>query len=218
MRLVSLKIGATIAIAFGAALWLWAQEPSTPTKAEGIPPRATPGDYLSHTQAGTLTLAAEFTGHSVPTPEGPLTTENFVAVEAALFGPPQTRIKLSCEDFSLRINGKKTPLPSQPYGLVVSSLKDPEMEPPASANKSKTSIGSSGQVDSSSTPAPVHIPIEVRRAWEQRVQKASLPQGERALPQAGLLFFPYRGKTEKIEALELIYAGPAGTATLTLQP
>ena len=39
MRLVSLKTGAIIAIAFAAAPWLWAQEPSTTTKAEGIPPR-----------------------------------------------------------------------------------------------------------------------------------------------------------------------------------
>jgi hypothetical protein len=52
----------------------------------------------------------------------------------------------------------------------------------------------------------------------QRVQKASLPEGDRALPQAGLIFFQYRGKAQGIHSIELIYAGPAGKATLTLQP
>jgi hypothetical protein len=52
----------------------------------------------------------------------------------------------------------------------------------------------------------------------QRTEKAALPLGDRALPQAGLIFFRYRGKTENIKSLELIYNGPAGTATLTLQP
>jgi hypothetical protein len=45
-----------------------------------------------------------------------------------------------------------------------------------------------------------------------------MPVGEHALPEAGLLFFQYRGKTESIHSIELIYAGPAGEATLNLQP
>ena len=77
-----------------------------------------------------MTVAAEFTGHAVPTLQGTLSTEDYVVVETGLFGAPGARTKLSAEDFSLRINGKKTPLPSQPYGLVVGSVKDPEWEPP----------------------------------------------------------------------------------------
>ena len=53
---------------------------------------------------------------------------------------------------------------------------------------------------------------------EQRVQKAALPEGDRALPVAGLIFFQYRGKTKDIKSIELIYAGPAGKATLKLTP
>jgi hypothetical protein len=62
------------------------------------------------------------------------------------------------------------------------------------------------------------MPMELQRAMQQHVQKASLPEGDRALPQAGLIFFQYRGKTEKIHSLELTYAGPAGKVTLALQP
>jgi hypothetical protein len=43
-------------------------------------------------------------------------------------------------------------------------------------------------------------------------------EGDRALPQAGLLFFEYRGKTQGIRSLELIYNGSAGNASLALQP
>jgi hypothetical protein len=218
----ALRIGFLI-----AALCLCVQGQDTPGKdspieARGIPPRATPADYQAQAQAGTVTIAAEFKGHSVPTVQGTLSTEDFVVVETGVFGSTGTHIKISAGDFSLRINGKKTPLPSQPYGLVVGSVKDPEWEPPEpTASKSKTSVNGGGkgaQGDSNAPPAPVKVPIEVQRAMAKSIQKAVLPEGDRALPQAGLIFFSYRGKAQGIHSVELIYAGPAGQATLTLQP
>jgi hypothetical protein len=101
------------------------------SESKGLPPRATPADYQAHTQAGTLTLAADFVRHSVPTPEATYSTEDFVVVETGLFGPPEARLKLSIGDFSLRINGKKMASPSQPYGLSFSSLKDAGRRPRA---------------------------------------------------------------------------------------
>ena len=168
-----------------------------------------------------MTIAAEFTGHSLPTLEGPLTTEDYVSVETALFGPAGAQLKISAADFSLRVNGKKTPLASQPYGLIVTSLKDPEWvppEPPAPKSKSSIGGGGQGQGDSNAPPAPVKIPIPVQRAMAQRVQRASLPEGGRALPQAGLIFFQYRGKAQNLQSVELLYDGPAGKATLKLHP
>ena len=88
-------------------------------EAKGMQPRATPADYQAHAQVGTVTVAAEFRGHSVPTLERTLSTEDYVVIETGLFGSPGSRIKVSSNDFALRINGKKTPLPTQPYGLVV---------------------------------------------------------------------------------------------------
>jgi hypothetical protein len=106
--------------------------------------------------------------------------------------------------------------------MVLGSLKDPEWEPPEAAkSKSKSSLSSGGkdeQSDPNAPPPPVKIPIEVQRAMAQRVQKGTLPEGDRPLPLAGLLFFQYRGKAQGIHSVELIYAGAAGKATLTLQP
>jgi hypothetical protein len=189
-------------------------------EAKGMPPRAAPADYQAQEKAGTMTIGAEFLGHSFLTPEGTLSTEDYVVVETGLFDAPGVRIRLSLDDFSLRINGKKSPLPRQAEVLVFKSLKDPEWEPAAPAgSKSKTSIGGSGKggQGDNSPPPVVHIPIGVQRAMEQRVRKAALPEGDRALPQAGLIFFQYRGKVQGINSIELIYAGPAGNATLTLQ-
>ncbi len=220
----ALKIGLLIAV---AGLCLQGQTPPAPgkeaaTESKGMPPRTAPGEYQAQAQAGTVTIAAEFKGHSVPTMQGALSSEDYVVVETGMFGAPDGRIKLSSEDFSLRINGKKAALPGQPYGLVVGSLKDPEWEPPTPPpSKSKTSMGGGGrgeQAEANAPPAPVHIPIGVQRAMAQRVQKAALPEGDRALPLAGLLFFQYRGKTQGIHSIELIYAGSAGKATVKLEP
>ena len=168
---------------------------------------------------GDLTLAADFMGHSVPTPEATLSTDDYLVIEIAFFGAPDAKLKFSTDDFTLRINGKKKPLASEPSELVFKSLKDPEWAPPEQKEKkSKTSFGGGGGADSNSTPAPVKVPIELRRTMSQRVEKASLPQGERSLPQAGLIFFDYRGKVASIHSIELVYKGPAGEGTLTLTP
>ncbi len=110
-------------------------------------------------------------------------------------------------------------MPGLPFGLVLASVKDPEWEPPEkAAQKSKTSIGGGGDDRSNEPPAPVKVPVAVQRAIAQRVQKAALPEGDRPLPQAGLLFFQYGGKPKSIRSVELLYAGPAGQAVLKLQP
>ncbi|MGA2711704.1 MAG: hypothetical protein ABSG41_01255 [Bryobacteraceae bacterium] len=200
-----------------ASLALSAQNGAPNKDAPNLPPRATPADYQAQAKVGMVTIAAEFAAHSLPTPEGPLTTEDYVVVETCLFGPPGAKLTLSPGDFSLRVNGKKTPIPSQPYGLVLKSLKDPYWVPPEDpeAKGSKTMIGQSAEKDPSVLPHVVHMPIELQRAMEKKAQRASMPEGERPLPTAGLLFFEHRGK---VNSVELVYTGPAGKATLPLQP
>ena len=208
---------------FLVALCLCVHGQSNETK--GLPPRNTPADYQAQAKAGTVTLAAEFAGHSVPTAQETFSTEDYVVVETGLFGPQEARLTLSMDDFSLRINGKKMAVPSQPFALILKSLKDPDWVPPDAGepkSKSKGGLTGGGGGDKGGgddpPPAPAKMPLELQRAMAQKVQKAVLPEGDRALPVAGLLFFPYRGKTDSIRSMELIYAGRAGKATLALQP
>lgn len=203
-----------------------AQNTSAPTppakqaqmeEAKGMPARSSPADYPAQAHAGTVTIAAEFMGHSIPKPEGPLSTEDYVVVEAGLFGASGQRLNISIDDFSLRINGKKTTLSSQPFEYVARTVKDPEWVPPDQpATKSKSGLSTNGQ--DNGPPPPVHVPVPLQRAMAQYIDKASLQQGNRALPTAGLLFFEYRGKTKNIHSLELLYSGSAGKTTLALQP
>jgi hypothetical protein len=210
--------GIAIAAALTSLFCLSLAGQETPSKeraAKGLPPRATPADYQAHAQAGTVTLAADFAEHGVPTTDAVFSTEDYVIVELAFFGPPAAHLNVSYKDFSLRLDGKKALLPAQPYESAFSSLKDPEWTPPVTESKSKTGIGGGGQSDSA--PAPVHMPIGMKLAMEQKVQKASLPEGDRPLPEAGLLFFSHRSKVNGGHTVELIYDGAAGKAKLTLQ-
>ena len=199
--------------------------PSTPGKTaapviEAPPIPARPlADYQGRGPAGAVTVAGEFTGHSVVTPLATFTTEDYVAVEVALFGTPGARAAMSYENFSLRINGKK-PLPAQQYLLVFKSLKDPEYVPP-DADKPKDKMGSGPEFGSTTADrdGPWHpVPFEVTHKMEVRVEKASLPEGDRPLPEAGLIFFQYRGRENSISSVELIYTGPAGKVIVPLHP
>ena len=196
--------------------------PRGPEPSKGVPPRATPGDYQAHGQAGMVTIAAEFAGHSIPDPQSILSTEDYEVVEVGLYGPPGARLNLSYTEFSLRINGKKALFPAKPYALVFKSLKDPDYEAPEAAaakeaKKGQTSMTTGGTTSNAppdSLPPIIHIPIAITRGWEQRVQRSALPEGERPLPQAGFIFFEHRGKTQ---STELIYNGAAGKVTIPLQ-
>lgn len=210
---------------FLSAVSLSAQAPD---QQQGLPARATPADYQVQAKAGNVTIAAEFAGHGIPTVgQDPLSSEDYIAVEVALFGPPDTKLTLSATDFSLRLNGKKQPMPSQPWALVAKGVRDPNWVSPEAANaepKSKGGVsssagggGGSGRSPGDPPPPPPKVPIETLRVWQQAVRRSALALGERPLPQAGLVFFQHRGKTENLRSVELVYEGPAGTATLTLQ-
>lgn len=189
---------------------------------KGIPPRANSGEYLAHGQAGALSIGAEFDEHSVPTPEATLTTEDYIAVEVGLFGAPGARATVSSTDFSLRINGKKAALPTEQFAMVFRNLRDPSYAPPEleEAKSSKTgSIGTgANQNDMGATPPVVHIPPAMERAMQLEVANAALPEGDRLLPVAGVIFFKYGGLRKGIRSLELIYAGRTGKVTIPLQP
>lgn len=207
-----------LSLAFTASALLSLYVSVQAAEVKGMSPRSAPTDYQAHAAAGNLTIGAESSGHSIPVPEGALTTEEYLTIEVAIFGPADAKTTVARQNFSLRINGKKNSIESQPYELVYKSLKDPEWQPPETEDKkSKSSFGTGGQ-NVESKPPPPKMPIALQNAIQQRVQQHSLPEGERQLPQAGLIFFPYRGKTQNIRSMELIYEGPSGKATLDLLP
>ena len=214
-----------------AVLCLYSQEnPTAPVKeketAQGLPPHVTPLEYGSKAKIGNggYVIGADFHGHAGPTTLSALNNDDYVSVEIGLYGPVGAKLQIAISDFTLHI-GKKH-LQSVPYGMLLPNIKDPDYDAPDAieARKAKkeggggTSIGGGGGQQNTNTPPIIHIPLEKQRAMAQQVQRASVPLGERALPVAGLIFFPYRGKTQNIDSIELIYNGPAGKVTLDLRP
>ncbi len=119
---------ALIATVLTAVAWHYAlAQDAQSHEVKGLPPRVTPAEYQAQAPAGAVTVAADFSlSHSVPaSPDAIYTTEDYVVVEVGLFGPAGARLPLNYTDFSLRINGKKAPLPAQPYALTFKSLEDP---------------------------------------------------------------------------------------------
>lgn len=216
MRLFpTLRSGLPIA---ALCLCAWGQntpKPAQASDAKGLPARTSASEYQAKAQAGTVTIAADFVGHSVPTGDGTYSTEDYVVVEVGMFGAADARAMLSSGDFSLRINDKKA-VASEPFDLVSHSLKDPEWAPPGDKEKSKA--GFVGGKEKEPSGAAPHMPMPLQLAMQKRVRSAVMLEGDRTLPQAGLLFFEYRGKDKGIRTVELIYAGAAGKATLPLQP
>jgi hypothetical protein len=206
-----------------AGLCLWAQDkptpPINPADVPRMPPRGGPNDYQAHARVGAVIVGAEFMRHAVPTPQGEFTTEDYVVVETGFFGTPGQKAKLSVQDFSLRVNGKKA-VPSEAVGLVLSNLKDPAWQPPEPPKPKGGGLSTGGEGGNAGDPppAPPKMPMPLVHAMQVKVEKAYLPEGDRPLPEAGLLFFPCRTLGDKIKSVELIYSGPAGKATLTLQP
>src|SRR5665213_1215230 len=203
---VYLQILGAAVLAASLSLTASAQAQDAPAKeaTKGLPPRAAPADYQGQAKVGAFTLAAEFDAHGVSTPEAVYSNEDYVMVEVAFYGPADKPLKLAQSEFSLRVNGK--PAVAEPFARTFGSLKDPSWEPPSSASKAgKTSLGTGGDNQGDPPPSPPKMPFEMKRSMQQRVQKAELPEGDRMLPVAGLLFFSFRGKAESIRSLELLY-------------
>jgi len=131
----------------------------------------------------------------MPSPQrkGLFQRKTYVVVEVGIFGQPDAGIKLSLENFRSESMERMIHLPSQPFGLVGKSLKDPDSSrPPLRRRRRRTSLnggGGGGQVDSNAPPAPVHVPIEVQRSMQQRVQKAALPGGRPHASRGRVAFF-----------------------------
>jgi len=202
-------------------------------RAQGPAPRTAVADYPVHTQMDAVTLAAEYLVHSLPTPNGTLVAKDYLVVEIAFFGPSFSRLKMSPDHFTLRVNGKGAALLSDTSGMVAQSIKFPSQRPHLEAS-STAGVGD-GTVTVGPRPPPSRFPgdgndrtapgttvtqkeKEQEDSIDHRIQTASLPEGEQALPRSGLIYFPFRGNAKNIHSVELLYDGPMGKASLKLLP
>lgn len=202
-------------------------------RAQGTTPKTKAADYPVRVQMDQVTLAAEYLVHSLPTPKGTLVATDYLVVEVAFYGPSFSRLKMSPDNFKLRINGKGDPLPSDAPGIVSRSIRFPGEKPHLETQGSVTMGDGTVSVGPRAPPSqfpgdgnerlPAGSPPSIKTVEEEnnieyRVQNATLPEGEHSLPRSGLLYFYYRGKIKNIHSLDLQYEGTMGKATLKLLP
>lgn len=200
--------------------------------AEGISPKPAPASYPASAKAGDIGIGAEYLYRSAPAGRDSVFVNGYLVVEVALFGAKGKRLAISSGNFTLRINKNKRPLMPESPQLVIFEDRygtKPELDigvgpgvvilggPPPGPRfpgdrRNSPPVGGVPRVESQPPPgttAKTNPAIIMKRT--------ALPVGDRLLPVAGYLYYPYRKKTKSIKHLELLYQGPAGSAVLRLK-
>ena len=194
------------------------QEPSTKEiPGKGMPPRAAASEYQAQGKAGAVTIGAEFDGPLRPHARAYLFVGRLHCGGGRALWRRRARTSRSrATIFRCAINGKKTllcPASLTSWFSIRSKIPSGSRPKRGGSKASKSSLTTGGGGDGGGDklpPIPPKMPFPLRRAMEQHVQKSAMQEGDRPLPQAGLLFFRYSGKAEGIKSLELVYSGAAG--------
>jgi hypothetical protein len=91
--------------------------------AQGTRPKENPTEYPAHADVNGVTIAAENVGHSITSEYGAYFARDYLVVDVAIFSKNKRPLRFSPANFSLRLNGKKTPLLAQTPGIVAASIK-----------------------------------------------------------------------------------------------
>ena len=86
-------------------------------------PRDKASDYPEHVKLADREIGVEYLVHSVPVERGVLLASDYLVVEVAVFPLTLAGVTVSSSQFTLRINGKKTPVYPQSTGMVAASMK-----------------------------------------------------------------------------------------------
>jgi hypothetical protein len=202
----------------------------------GIANRQKPADYPVHGSSPEAAIGAEYLLHSFTGTRGTYIARDHLVVEIGVF--PSKELMVSSGHFTLKVNGKKQTLFAQPPQFVAAGLKweDWEHRPRMDvfAGSGDATIGASprweprfpGDTRQRRLPEPPKAPqTEYESAGrtdnpekaEEVVIQTALVEGPTALPIAGYLYFPFKGKPKSIRSLELIYTGPSGSGGITLK-
>jgi hypothetical protein len=195
--------------------------------AQDSPPRSKASDYPAHVQLPRFELGAEYLVHNIPAEKGEYWAKEYLVVELAVFPSTREGVRISANQFVLRINGKKTVLLSDSPGTVAAALKYPDWEARPNLTAS-AGIGDAGVV-LGAPPATARFPGDNRGVAtrpipkdpgdqdtyglrqdtgppiEQAIAVAALPEGQVDRPVKGCLFFRFSGKIKSIRSLDLIY-------------
>jgi hypothetical protein len=203
----------------------------------GLEPKAKASDYPASARGASVEIGAEYLVRMLQSGEDSFFIPDFLVVQVAVYPLGVEPVRISSDQFSLRINRKKQVLVAQPPGFVAASLKypgwnsRPRLETGASIGNTGVILGRPAPVerfpgDPSARrriPEPPKIGQTPQQAGKEPRQTADQAAVERALPDtklehpvSGYLYFAYQGKTKSIKSLELIFRDGEKTVSLKL--
>lgn len=89
--------------------------------------RTKASDYPVHAQLPGFEIGLEYLVHNIPAAKGEYWAKEYLVVEAAIFPAKGSGVRISGNDFTLRVNGKKILYTVSP-GTVAAALKYPDWE------------------------------------------------------------------------------------------
>lgn len=208
--------------------------------AQGTTTKEKPADYHVHSQVAGFELAADYLVHSLPIPTGAIDVRDYLVIEVAVFPATPAMPILTSGEFTLRINHQKSVIYAQTPGMVGASLKYPDwefrptLEATAGIGNGNVIVGRPAQTErfpGDPRPQQTRLPPRPKAPEqtgpggeekppeppiEETVQRAAFPEGTPHGPVSGYLFFPFKGKTKSIRALELVYESQDGARKTTL--
>jgi hypothetical protein len=192
-------------------------------------------DYPVHAELPAISIGAEFLVRSILSAGQSFTSQDYLVADVALYPGKEKQVEVSLKDFFLRVNGKK--LLATPPQFVAAAFRHPEdsrrprLEAEAGAGDAGVILGrprASERFPGDPTPRQGRLPDPPRTTrtdapapapvrGEDVAVNDSLPEGECKFAKRGFVYFPYKGKTTSIKTVELVYQGPAGSASLKLR-
>ncbi|MBL8176313.1 MAG: hypothetical protein JNK48_16680 [Bryobacterales bacterium] len=199
-------------------------------------------DWPSHAVTPKASIGAEYMVRSVMHPGGNVVVRDYLIVELAVYPNAREEFVLSHQHFTLRINGRKSPIFPQTPGMVAASLKyddwemRPNLEASGGAGNTGVILGRPRQSERfpgdpsarNRLPKPPTAPVPEDRSGLERdrapktkpdeiVVSAAIEEGPVSKPRRGYLYFAQKGKAESFKKVELLYSGPAGEAVISLK-
>jgi len=171
-----------------------------------------------------LTLAtdvtAEFWGRTVPVKNDQgemkaVASEHHLVVEITVKTDKAHPVKLSHQQFRLRVNGAKLAIPPDPAGMAASAIYFPDwagrqgleaQAGPVIIGRPRPTARFPGDPSAQGNPDAQ----DQGKTLADAMTAASLGEGELYSMRTGLLYFPWRGRVAKLKSLELVWAPADG--------
>jgi hypothetical protein len=193
---------------------------------QGTDPKPKAEDYDVHADTPKGALGAEYMVHSFSGQGVTYIAKDYLVVEVALYPPKGETIQVHAANFSLRINGRNTPLAPVAASVVAAALQHPDWQQQGPHVEAGGGVGNTSVILGRPTPSrlpgeqpPQRLPHPTgpgnhdgidRQSpvkAEELVVQAALPEDPYRGSISGYIYFPYKGKPSAIKSLDLLFEG-----------